>query len=307
MKTERLFSILVLLLNTDKISAEELAKKFEVSKRTIYRDLESLSMSGLPIISIHGRNGGVGLMPSYKMDKHLFTDVEKQKLIDALNIHQNMLQEDNQILIEKLENLQGIADTFENFSYYSPTLHRKEIEEEIKDKIKAIRKAITHKKKLKIKYTSMSGENTNRIVSPSNLQLKDGSWFMEAYCDKRQDKRLFKLTRIREYKELEEECIKTIESETISTKCYEEVELIFSKNQLGKLYDLFLEDEIKVNHNDITVTFTYDNNQNLLPFLLMFSSSVDVVKPEALKISYYRELNKIYKKINDDNQLSYIP
>ncbi|MDF2065624.1 YafY family protein [Bacillus sp. Cr_A10] len=307
MKTERLFSILVLLLNTDKISAEELAKKFEVSKRTIYRDLESLSMSGLPIISIHGRNGGVGLMPSYKMDKHLFTDVEKQKLIDALNIHQNMLQEDNQILIEKLENLQGIADAFENFSYYSPTLHRKEIEEEIKDKIKAIRKAITYKKKLKIKYTSMSGENTNRIVSPSNLQLKDGSWFMEAYCDKRQDKRLFKLTRIREYKELEEECIKTIESETISTKCYEEVELIFSKNQLGKLYDFFLEDEIKVNHNDITVTFTYDNNQNLLPFLLMFSSSVDVVKPEALKISYYRELNKINKKINDDNQLSYIP
>lgn len=307
MKTERLFSILVLLLNIDKISAEELAKKFEVSKRTIYRDLESLSMSGLPITSFHGRNGGVGLMSSYKMDRHLFTDVEKQKLIDALNIHQNMLQEDNQILIEKLENLQGIAETFENFSYYSPTLHRKEIEEEIKDKIKAIRKVITHKKKLKIKYTSMSGENTDRIVSPSNLQLKDGSWFMEAYCDKRQDKRLFKLTRIREHKELGEECIKTIESEAVSAKCYEEVELIFSKNQLGKLYDFFLEDEIKINHNDITVTFTYDNNQNLLPFLLMFSSSVDVVKPEALKISYYRELNKIYKKINDDNQLSYFP
>lgn len=306
-KIERLLSILVALLNKEIVSADELAKKLEVSKRTIYRDIESLGLSGLPVVTIHGRNGGVGLMPSYKMDKYLFSDEEKQKIIESLRMQHNMLQEDNQVLIEKLENLKGNDESVSNLSFYSPTIHRTEIEQETKVKLTALRAAIAKKKKLKIKYISLNGEITIRVISPSNIVLTDGSLYMEAYCEKRKDRRMFKLTRIREHFLVDEESISIEEKAIDVTPIYEQVVLTFHSNQLGKLYDFFLEEEIEIQNNLIKVTFKYNSNRNLIPFLLMFGSTVDVIKPQTLKQQYYNELNKIHKKINDDNQLSYIP
>ncbi len=305
-KIERLLSILVALLNKEVVSADELAKKLEVSKRTIYRDIESLGLSGLPVITIHGRNGGVGLMPSYKMDKYLFSDKEKLKIIESLRLQHNILQEDNQVLIEKLENLKG-DESFSNLSFYSPTIHRTEIEQETKEKLTTLRGAISQKKKLKIKYISLNGDITSRVISPSNIVLTNGSWYLEAYCEKRKDRRMFKLTRIREHLLIDEKSIQMEGKEIDLTTIYEQAELIFHRNQLGKLYDFFLEEEIEIQNNYIKVNFKYDSNRNLTPFLLMFGSTVDVINPQTLKQEYYNELNKIHKKINDDNQLSYIP
>ncbi|MCK1999144.1 YafY family transcriptional regulator [Psychrobacillus psychrodurans] len=305
-KIERLLSILVALLNKEVVSADELAKKLEVSKRTIYRDIESLGLSGLPVITIHGRNGGVGLMPSYKMDKYLFSDKEKLKIIESLRMQHNILQEDNQVLIEKLENLKG-DESFSNLSFYSPTIHRTEIEQETKEKLTTLRGAISQKKKLKIKYISLNGDITSRVISPSNIVLTNGSWYLEAYCEKRKDRRMFKLTRIREHLLIDEKSIQSEGKEIDLTTIYEQVELIFHRNQLGKLYDFFLDEEIEIQNNYIKVNFKYDSNRNLIPFLLMFGSTVDVINPQTLKQEYYNELNKIHKKINDDNQLSYIP
>ncbi|WP_427137548.1 helix-turn-helix transcriptional regulator [Psychrobacillus psychrodurans] len=305
-KIERLLSILVALLNKEVVSADELAKKLEVSKRTIYRDIESLGLSGLPVITIHGRNGGVGLMPSYKMDKYLFSDKEKLKIIESLRMQHNILQEDNQVLIEKLENLKG-DESFSNLSFYSPTIHRTEIEQETKEKLTTLRGAISQKKKLKIKYISLNGDITSRVISPSNIVLTNGSWYLEAYCEKRKDRRMFKLTRIREHLLIDEKSIQMEGKEIDLTTIYEQAELIFHRNQLGKLYDFFLEEEIEIQNNYIKVNFKYDSNRNLTPFLLMFGSTVDVINPQTLKQEYYNELNKIHKKINDDNQLSYIP
>ncbi|TQR19625.1 helix-turn-helix transcriptional regulator [Psychrobacillus vulpis] len=307
MKIERLLSILVILLNKEIVSAEELANKLEVSKRTIYRDIESLAMSRIPVVTIHGRHGGVGLMPSYKMDKYLFSDEEKLQIIEALKMQNNMMQIDNQILIEKLENLRESEESYRNFSFYSPTIHREEIEIETKEKLKISREAMAHHKKMKIKYISFTGEVTNRVISPYRISLKDGNWYLDAYCDHRKDNRIFKLTRIRECILLEEGYFTTKENELSLAANYEVVELLFHRDQLGKLYDFFLEEEIEIQKNDIRVTFEYDCNKNLIPFLLMFSSSVEVIKPKELKEKYYKELNKIYKKIKDDKQLSYIP
>lgn len=307
MKIERLLSILVVLLNKEVASADELAKKFEVSKRTIYRDIESLAMAGLPVVTIHGRNGGVRLMPSYTMDKYLFSDIEKQSIINALNMQKTMLQEDSETLINKLENLIGSNASFHNLSFYSPTIHRKEIEEEIKDKVIALREAIAMKKKVEITYVSLHGDLSTRVISPFHMHLNDGSWYIEAYCEIRSANRVFKLTRIREYILLDDQTMEIHRKEFTSPPSDEMVSLVFEKNQLGKLYDFFIDEEIEILEDSINVTFTYDRNKNIIPFLLMFGCSVDVMEPVSLKKQYYNELNKIYRKINDDNQLSYIP
>lgn len=305
-KIERLLSILVILLNKEIVSAEELANKLEVSKRTIYRDVESLAISGLPVVTIHGRNGGIGLMPSYKMDRYLFSDKEKQTIIEALRLQHSILQEDNQILIEKLEKLKGADESYDNFSFYSPTIHRKEIELETNEKLKTLRRAMFQQKKVKLKYVSLQGEITTRIISPCNINLADGSWYIAGFCEKREENRIFKLTRIREISLLDETCQTTEGKEFNHMSSDIQVVLVFPSNQLGKLYDFFLEVEIEILPNFIKVTFQFDSNKNLLPFLLMFGNSVDVLKPDTIKKEYYYELNKIHKKINDDNQLSYI-
>ncbi|MEK4487283.1 YafY family protein [Psychrobacillus sp. FSL H8-0484] len=307
MKIERLLSILVVLLNNEIVSADELAKKFEVSKRTIYRDIESLALANLPVVTFHGRNGGVGLMASYKMDRYLFSDEEKQKIIEALKIQTSMVHEDSQMLIDKLESLRGINNMSEHFSFYSPTIHRKEIEQNLQDKLILLKQAIALNRKLHIEYVSQSGEITHRVISPYKIVLNGGSWYLEAYCEKRNDRRLFKLTRIRNYTLLDEEfAVANVEEIDLAPSC-EIAELVFQRDQLGKLYDFFLEDEITIHENYIKVIFSFDNNRNLLPFLFMFSSSVEIIKPESLKRNYYNELNKIYNKLNSDTQLSYIP
>lgn len=79
MKIERLLSIIILLLDKQIISANTLAKNFEVSKRTIYRDIETLEYAGFPIISYPGINGGFGLLDTFKIHSFTFSDYEKQK------------------------------------------------------------------------------------------------------------------------------------------------------------------------------------------------------------------------------------
>ena len=73
MKIDRMLTIIVMLLNRDRVSAKELSEKFEVSVRTIYRDIDTINMAGIPIISYPGNNGGFGIMENYKLNHQLMT------------------------------------------------------------------------------------------------------------------------------------------------------------------------------------------------------------------------------------------
>ncbi|MFP4016146.1 MAG: helix-turn-helix transcriptional regulator, partial [Halanaerobiales bacterium] len=84
MRVYRLLAIIMILLNEKKISAAELAKKFEVSSRTIYRDIESICQAGIPIVSYQGTDGGFSIMENYKLDKTFFTNEEILSIIAAL-------------------------------------------------------------------------------------------------------------------------------------------------------------------------------------------------------------------------------
>lgn len=85
MKIERLISMIMILLRRELVSATELAKIFKVTTRTIYRDVETLSMANIPIYTVQGRDGGIGLMPTYKVDKKLLTSKDLQNILTALH------------------------------------------------------------------------------------------------------------------------------------------------------------------------------------------------------------------------------
>jgi len=84
MKINRLTEIIIILLNKKIVTAKELADKFEVSTRTIYRDIEELSLSGIPVYMSKGKNGGISLLEEYSINKTILSDKDKQSLIVAL-------------------------------------------------------------------------------------------------------------------------------------------------------------------------------------------------------------------------------
>ncbi|WJE55314.1 YafY family protein [Bacillus cereus] len=302
MKTERMFSILIYLLKKDIVSAEELANEFEVSKRTIYRDIDALSAIGIPIISYLGKNGGFTLIDNYQLDRFTFSEEEKKFLLEGLTL-KNELFDNNQlsILQKKLELLKENKDEYpSNMTISSSTLHRETIEEETKRKVKKILSIIDEGNKIRISYVSQTANLSSRIIQPLKLNFMNGSWYLEAFCESRKALRLFKLTRIRSmeviYDSTRTAYNEKSEYETNQEAKVEKIILLFSKSELGKLYDFFIDDEIEVlKDGDLKVTFYYDSNKNVLPFLLMFGRHVKVLEPLWLKNKYRDEIEFIFK------------
>lgn len=302
MKTARMFSILIYLLKNNIISAEELANEFEVSKRTIYRDMDALSSNGIPIISYLGKNGGFSLIDSYQLDKFTFNDEEKKLLLEGLTL-KNELFDNNQlsILQKKIELLKENKEEYHsNITITASTLHRETIEEETKEKIKKILSIIDEGNKICIHYVSQTANISSRIIQPLKLNFMNGSWFLEAFCESKQALRLFKLTRIRNMEVIHDNTrtVYTEKNEYLTNKPVkvEKIILLFSKSELGKLYDFFIEDEISVLEDGfLKVTFNYDSAKNLLPFLLMFGRNVKIVSPLWLKNEYMNEIKYIFK------------
>ncbi|WP_187999409.1 helix-turn-helix transcriptional regulator [Listeria marthii] len=297
MKLERILAILVMILER-KVLASELAEKFEVSTRTIYRDMDTLLYAGFPVVSLPGKNGGFTMLDTYKLATFTFSEAEKQILLEALEARSEfMLNDSQETLREKITLLQTEKPASNHIFFDSATQHRRQIEAEVKRKIAYIQKAFTTNKQLKISYIAMSGTETEREISPQKLNLMDGSWYLEAYCHKRAAMRHFKLTRITALKEIDKAIMEIAE-----TKCgpgeMERIILEFPKNQFGKLLDYFLWEEMEIEEDFVRVTFLYDLERQIIPFLLMFGSAVKIIEPASLQKEYKAEVEKLYFNLN---------
>ena len=186
MKINRLFEIIYLLIEKESITAKELAEKFEVSTRTIYRDVEILSSVGIPIYMTKGRGGGISLLPNYILDKTVLTDKERENILSSLRAVQTVDIADSnskQELIQKFSSLFGNSyiDWIEvDFSSWHDYKDQSNI-------FQIIKSAIFNKKKIKFEYSNSKGEQTYRKVEPLKLCSKGGSWYLYGYCDKRCD------------------------------------------------------------------------------------------------------------------------
>jgi predicted DNA-binding transcriptional regulator YafY len=200
MKTDRLMSMLMVLLNHELISAARLAEMFEVSARTIYRDAETLSMAGIPIVTYPGVNGGIGVMPEFKVDKKLFTASDVSKLLMGLrSITPTLTQRELQDTLEKLKSL-------------IPKEHHKELEmrssqiridlapwtgnKNFEPNFEKIKRALYESRLVGFQYFNGNRTKSDRRVEPYQMILKAGQWYLLGYCMLREDFRLFKLSRI---------------------------------------------------------------------------------------------------------------
>lgn len=193
MKIDRLIGILSILLQKETVTAPELAERFEVSRRTINRDIEDLCRAGIPVVTRQGINGGISIMDNYKIDRTLLTNAEMRDILAGLRSLDSINGTSRyELLMEKLS--VGSSDFMKGdqsilidlSSWYKSSLA---------PKIELIRTAIDHMMELKFFYYSPRGE-AERIIEPYYLIFRWSSWYVWGWCKTREDYRLFKLNRM---------------------------------------------------------------------------------------------------------------
>jgi len=200
MKLQRLIAILTALLQKDRISATALASMFEVSVRTIYRDIEALESAGIPIVTHTGVNGGISIIEQYKIDKKLFTNQDISTLLTSLYSVSGSIPDAK--LNQTLEKIKGLIPQ-EYGSAIELTSKQLYIDmtpwsnhPHISETLKQVQKALEESRLIQFSYTARCRETAERTAEPHQLVLKENNWYLRAFCLERQDFRIFKLRRM---------------------------------------------------------------------------------------------------------------
>lgn len=305
MKSNRMFSILNLLMNNQKLTAQDLAKKLEVSKRTIYRDIESLNMAGIPVVSYPGQGGGLGILDGYKLDKSFFSIDELQAIIiglDALNsigekknintLITKILQEDKQTILENADIVIDLSSWFLDNSFQDYIIH--------------FRKAINELTLVMIEYQSNTGYS-KRVIEPYKLIFKYSSWYLYAFCLKRKQFRLFKLKRILSYSILNESFISRnyqIEDSVLffennyfkesENKPLFEVILEYDKENESFLIDKIGVQKFQFDSSNHTISFKTHDKKWVIDFIISLKDKVKLIEPNFL----VKDIRNTIKKMN---------
>jgi predicted DNA-binding transcriptional regulator YafY len=202
MKLNRLLAIIILLVNRRIVQAKEMAEQFEVSVRTIYRDIEVINQAGIPVISYPGAGGGIGLSEGYRLDRNVLTSNELAAIVTALqSVSTTHYTLQNKLLLEKMNSIVPAADS-EQFQFrtqqfivdLSPWGRQGVLE----DKLTKLREAIENVRLVAFTYCSAQGDISERLVEPYTLVLKKQTWYLYAHCLQRLQFRLFKVLRMKE-------------------------------------------------------------------------------------------------------------
>lgn len=206
MKIDRLLAITMLLLNRRRVSAKELADQFEVSLRTVYRDLETINQAGIPLVSYAGSAGGYEIMEQYRIDRQFLSLEELQSIIVALKgVHASLAEQEIGVLLDKVGALVARSEQGEAAALGQQLIldlnpwHGGEAEKEM---LGTVRQAIRDKRLVEFLYTSSQGEDTNRVCEPMGVVIKGYVWYLYGYCRLRESVRVFRLSRIEHLKVL---------------------------------------------------------------------------------------------------------
>ncbi len=283
MKIDRLIGILSILLQQEKITAPELAKKFEVSRRTINRDIENLCKAGIPIVTKQGQNGGISIIDGYKIDKTLLTSSDMQAILSGLG-SLDSVSGTNQvsILMEKLGASNFISGNpnilIDLSSWYKDSLS---------PKIEQIKKAIEQNRLISFVYYSPKGESS-RIIEPYYLVFRWSSWYVWGYCRKRDDYRLFKLNRMTNLKTkeiFEKRVVPTpdLSTEKIFNHKYE-IQAIIKPEYRWRLIDEYgLESFTVMPDGNLLFSFMFTDEQSIINWILSFKGGAELIYPDNLR------------------------
>ena len=310
MKLGRLIAILTILLQRERISASNLAAMFEVSIRTIYRDIETLESAGIPLVTHTGANGGISIIDQYKIDKKLFTNEDISTLLTSLYSVSGSIPHAK--LNGTLEKIKGLIP-----SKYSGAIElaSKQLHidltpwsnnPKISDALARIQEALSENKLICLDYKAKHRETNNRTLEPHQLVLKENNWYLKAFCPERQDFRTFKLSRMENISILSER-FEPREFETGMTDFKDwksdkliTVELIADASLRERALDYCREDAITdLPDGNLHITLPFVESEMGYSVLLSMGHQCEVVSPAPIRTEVIRRINlarKIYEQ-----------
>ena len=317
----RLLSIIYILMSRETVTAKELAERFEVSVRTIYRDVENLSMAGIPVYAKKGKNGGISLMSQFVLNKMLVTKEEQNQILAALT----SLQETG--AFQEKELTLKLADFFHTDSLNWVAIDFSDWSGKRQEMFETIKEAILSHRVLSFDYYGQNGLMNRRLVEPAQLLFKEYTWYLSAYCLERQAMRLFKLLRMKrvemtgeiflphKQKEVvyrEEFCKKKDnegsrrgqdslnnewQDENGLTKCT----FLIDQSEACRIYDRFEEEEITVLENgDFLVQADFLVDEWVYGLIFSFGISIKVLEPDYVKEEVIKRLKKMQLRYEQD-------
>ena len=290
MKDNRLFKMLYYILEKEKVTAKELADKFEVSLRTIYRDVDTLCDVGIPLYTTQGKGGGIEILPDFVLDKSLLTNEEKEQILASLQGLENTNKLYESELLTKLSGLFKIKNTNWIEVDFSSWQNSNNVFEELKE-------AILNKRIITFDYFSSKEAETKRCVKPIRLLFKGQGWYLYAYCLKREDFRYFKLNRIKNLV-LTEDCYNDIFEDVVLKTEYKSDNLItldlkFDKTVAFRVYDEITTPITQDAEGNLLCKLTIENDYNLYYYLFTFAESVEVLAPFSVRTEFKEKLEKM--------------
>lgn len=285
MKIDRLMGIVVYLLNNGRTSAQKLAEEFEVSARTIMRDLDSLDQAGIPIQSFYGVDGGYQIMEDFVLDKQVTTSHEYDWIITALKGMASAYT--NKSLEAVLEKMKSVNHAENNV--FSVDLAVAREEHKINEQLVLLEDAIEKKCIVRFSYTNSRDEVKCIEVEPVQVQYKWYNWYLIGYYEKYQDYCMFKLVRMENLQETDKKNSKPHNPEEIMLKNSEDkvihVKLYGNASIKSKCRE-YLNGQIthEFENGDFEFCFSVPEHESYwYGVILSFGKKVKVIEPQELK------------------------
>ena len=296
MKIDRLIGILSVLLQEEKTTAPELADRFEVSRRTINRDIEDLCKAGIPIRTVQGTGGGISIMDGYRMDRTILTSKDMQTILAGLRSLDSV--SGSSYYSQLMEKIQAGSSEFVGGSDSILIDLSSWYRESLAPKIETIQDAIENRHMLTFRYYAPSGES-DRTVEPYYLVFRWSSWYLWAWCCNREDYRLFKLNRMVYVRETDnvfvcrEAALPDLSDEKIFPGGIK-VKALFEADQKWRLVEEF-GPACFTEYGDGRLLFTadYTDRESLVTWLMTFGDKAEVLEPKEAR----NEIARMAKKM----------
>lgn len=284
MKENRYFQMIYLLLEKGSMSAPQLAEHFEVSVRTIYRDIDILSSAGIPIYATPGKGGGIRIQENFILNKSILSEQEQKQILMALQGNMLVDEDKTNTLLTKL----GSVFQKQNMQWFEIDFSTWTKSNAKKEAFQLLQSAIFQRKRITFDYHNGNNETMKRTVEPLKLVFKSTDWYLYGFCLLRNDYRFFRLTRIRNLVMSNEEYTRTIPEQIFERSNNFEmrtikVSLLFDKRISFHVYDKFDDEVIEKENGDLYVETIMPDNELLYEYILSCGDKVEVLAPQHIR------------------------
>ena len=310
MKIDRLVSIIMILLEKERISAQELAKMFEVSTRTIYRDIEAISMAGIPVLATSGSGGGIEIMKDYKVDKKIFSTDDLSALLMGLSNISGMVRGSE------------VANALAKVKSFIPSEKAKSIElkasqiyidltpwegnASVKNALEIIKKALQENRLLIFTYIDGHGTKTSRTVEPYQLVFKSRAWYVQTFCRLKNDYRLFRLSRMSDLKILEETFVPReyqkpfLDFEETARSLQTDIKIRIHKSVLDRILDFCPYERLSQDGEDYYLAdYPFFDSDYYYDMLLSLGDKCEILEPAHVREKLKQKIKNLAKVYSD--------